>query len=329
VFRSFKAQAPTAPAAPKTPRLNPSNTPEAARACCQYSGTSSGVPGTNSTSVLAFKWSATSTSSCMPQPMPASAAVAKALGRGQGVAGQFHMPEAQAPRPAGLQFVLGAEHQAGRAGQGACRHALRKVARHEGGAGGGAVAHGAQGLAVAAGGGAGGGGNGGEHGAAAQPFGGVGFVVHGHLHQHGRLGREGGDGWGEPGGQAVGVYRHGQRHAGDAFRGQRGQGALQLLLQQAHAIHVLAQAPARVGGAAGLAAHHQGATHALFQQPDALGDGRGCDVQRARCALKVPLTDDGSQGGERGIVQHEFSFAKAGEVKTVCLYWLRLASCTA
>ena len=59
--------------------------------------------------------------------------------------GQLHMPVAQAPRPASLQFVLGAEHQAGYARQGAGGRAVGKVARHEGRAGRRPVAHGVAG----------------------------------------------------------------------------------------------------------------------------------------------------------------------------------------
>ena len=60
-------------AAARTPRLNPSSNADAARACCQYSGTSSGVSGTNSTSEPSSKWEAISAWGCRPQPSPAKA----------------------------------------------------------------------------------------------------------------------------------------------------------------------------------------------------------------------------------------------------------------
>ena len=44
----------------------------AARVCCQYSGTSSGVWGTNSTSEPSARWESISTWGCRPHPMPAA-----------------------------------------------------------------------------------------------------------------------------------------------------------------------------------------------------------------------------------------------------------------
>ena len=219
------------------------------------------------------------------------------------------MPVAQAPHPAGLQLVLGVEQQAGRLGQAARPHTLREVPRHVGRAGGGHIAHHAQRLAVAAGGRPRGAGDGGHHRAGAQPFGRVVLVVHAQLHQHRRLGREGGQRGREPGGQAVGVDGHRQVDPRPALGGDGRQRVGQFLLQQAHAVHVLAHAAPGVGGPAGLAAHHQRAAHALFQQADALRDRRGRDVQRARRAVKAALAHHGGQGMEGGVVQHRFSFS--------------------
>jgi hypothetical protein len=195
--------------------------------------------------------------------------------------------------------------------QAAGAHAAGKVARHEGWAGRRDVAHGAQGLAVAAGGGAGRARHGGQHGAAAQPFGGVILVVHGHVHQHRGLRRKGSQHRREPGGQTVGIHGYGQVHARDALRRQGWQRASQILLQQAHAIHVLAQAPPRFSGAARLFAHHQGAAHTLFQQPDALRHRRRRDVQRERRAFKTAFANDGRQCSKGRIVQHGISPSKA------------------
>ena len=88
------------------------------------------------------------------------------------------------------------------------------------------------------------------------------------------------------------------------FGSQRRQRALQFLLEQSHAVHVLAQAPACFGGPAGLITHHQRAAHALFQQPNALRHRGRRDVQRERRALEAALAYDGGQGGECRVVQH-------------------------
>jgi hypothetical protein len=79
---------------------------------------------------------------------------------------------------------------------------------------------------------------------------------------------------------------------------------MQLLLEQPHAVHVLAQAPARFGGPAGLITHDQCAAHALLQQPNALGHRRGRHMKCEGCALEAALSNDGCQGGQRRVVQH-------------------------
>ena len=194
----------------------------------------------------------------------------KGLRRRQRVARQFHVLPTQAAHPARLQFVLGAEHQAGGACQAGRVHPVGEMLVHKGRAGGGQVAHGAQGAVVATRHRACAGGDGSQHGTTPQPLGGVAFVVHRHIQQHRRAGGEGGHCGCKPGRQAVGIHRHGQPHTRLALWVQRRQAGLQLVLQQAHTVHVLAQAPAGVGGLAGLAAHHQGAAHPLFQQAHAL-----------------------------------------------------------
>ena len=131
------------------------------------------------------------------------------------------------------------------------------------------------------------------------------LVVDGHLQQHRVRGREGGDGGRQPGGQAVGVHGDGHAGARHALGCQRRQGALQILFQQLHLVHVLAQAPARFRGAAGLVAYHQRAADALFQQADALRNGRWRHVQSACRALETAFADDGGQCGEGGIIEHE------------------------
>ena len=69
--------------------------------------------------------------------------------------------------------------------------------------------------------------------------------------------------------------------------------------------------PAGLGGLAGLSAHHQGTTHPLFQQPNALRHGRRRDVQCASRTLKTAFTNHSDQFSQREIVEHEISFSKA------------------
>jgi hypothetical protein len=166
------------------------------------------------------------------------------------------------------------------------------------------------GLAVAAGGRAGRAGHGGQHGAAAQPFGGVVLVVHRHVHQHRGVAAKAASGGREPGGQAVGIHGYGQGHARDALRRQGGSVPCRSCSSR-HTVHVLAQAPAGFGGAAGLFAHHQRAAHTLFQQPDALRHRRRRDVQRARRALEAAFAHDGRQCSKGGIVQHGIQFSSS------------------
>ena len=85
---------------------------------------------------------------------------------------------------------------------------------------------------------------------------------------------------------------------------QTGQRGVQLLLQQAQPVHMLAQAPPGLGGHTGLAAHHQCTAHALFEQTNALRHGRRCDVQGARGALKTAFAHHRVQGKQRGVVEH-------------------------
>ena len=87
------------------------------------------------------------------------------------------------------------------------------------------------------------------------------------------------------------------------------QGDLQVLLQQPHMVHMLAQPPSGLGGQARLPAQHQSAAHALFEQADALGNGRRCHMQGLGGALETAFPDHSSQSGEGGIVEHEFSLS--------------------
>ena len=73
-------------------------------------------------------------------------------------------------------------------------------------------------------------------------------------------------------------------------------------------VHMLAQAPPSLGGSAGLPAHHQRTAHTLFQQPNALRNGRRCHMKCACSPLKAALFDNGSQRRKRCIVQHGISF---------------------
>ena len=56
-------------AAATSSRLKPSSKADAARACCQSSGTSIGVPGTNSMSEPSCRCAAIIARGCRPQPM--------------------------------------------------------------------------------------------------------------------------------------------------------------------------------------------------------------------------------------------------------------------
>jgi len=79
---------------------------------------------------------------------------------------------------------------------------------------------------------------------------------------------------------------------------------LQFLLEQPHAVHVLAQAAAGLRGTAGLAPHHQRAAQSFFQRPYALRYRRRRDEQRGGGAFEAALAHDGSQGRECGVVEH-------------------------
>lgn len=186
------------------------------------------------------------------------------VGRRYGVPGQFHVPVAKAAHPARLQVVLGVEDQAGCLRQTARPDAVGKVTGQITRAGSRQVAHGTQWPAVEACRGPGRSGHRRENDTAAQPRGGVILVIHRQLDQYWSRGCESGHCGCEPSSQAVRVDCDRQCHAGEAFRRQRWQCALQFLFEQSHAIDVLAKAPAGVGGAAGLAAHDQGAAHPLL-----------------------------------------------------------------
>ena len=67
--------------------------------------------------------------------------------------------------------------------------------------------------------------------------------------------------------------RDGQTHPHAALRHECRQGVLQFMLQQAHAVDVLAQTPAGLRGPTRLLAHHQGAARPRFQEPHARGHG--------------------------------------------------------
>jgi hypothetical protein len=133
------------------------------------------------------------------------------------------------------------------------------------------------------------------------------LVVDGHLEQHRRLCGKGGNGRGKPGGQAVGIHRDTERDPRHAVRRQRGQRLMQFLFEQAHAVHVLAQAPTGVRGTAGLLAHHQGAAYTLLQQAYPLRNGRGCHVHRARRAIKTALTHHSGKGRQGSVIKHGLS----------------------
>ncbi len=114
--------------------------------------------------------------------------------------------------------------------------------------------------------------------------------------------QRGGD---EPGGQAVRVDSYRQRHTREAIWRRCWQSTLQFLLKQAHTVHVLAQVPASVGRAAGLATHDKGAPQPLFQGTDALRHRRGRDEERLSRAFEAAFPDDGGQRGQCCIVERD------------------------
>ena len=67
--------------------------------------------------------------------------------------------------------------------------------------------------------------------------------------------------------------RDGQTHPHAALRHERRQRVAQFMLQQVHAVDVLAQTPAGLRRPTRLLAHHQGAAHPRLQEPHALGHG--------------------------------------------------------
>ena len=64
------------------------------------------------------------------------------------------------------------------------------------------------------------------------------------------------------------------------------------------------QALARRGGGAGLAAADQKGPGGILQRRQALGDGRGGDVQIRRGTVEEAAAMDGGKGGELGRVDH-------------------------
>ncbi len=225
-----------------------------------------------------------------PSPCPPAAAVDKRMGRRHGMPRQFHVPVAQAPHPAGLQIVLGVEDQAGRPRQAARPDAARRsgAPRRPGWRPRGSAWRPAAGCCSPPAG-------------RAVP---VTAASTAPLRSHSAV-------WSwsstasstSTGASAAKAATAGANQVarlsaltaiGSAtrvtpFRRQRRQRALQFLLEQPHAVDVLAQAPAGVGGAAGLAAHDQRAAHPLFQRTDALRHRRGRDdaapAPRARSCL--------------------------------------------
>ena len=69
------------------------------------------------------------------------------------------------------------------------------------------------------------------------------------------------------------MARDGQPHSDAFIRRERRQRVAQFMLQQVHAVHVLAQTPAGLRRPTRLLAHHQGAAHPRFQEPHARGHG--------------------------------------------------------
>jgi hypothetical protein len=106
----------------------------------------------------------------------------------------------------------------------------------------------------------------------------------------------------QPGTEAVGIDRDGQGHARRTFRCEGRQRIVQFMFEQAYAVHVLAQAPARFGGAAGLIAHHQRAAlvedsaldvplHRQHARAAAgLLDGLSRAIERAARAALLPVS---------------------------------------
>jgi len=68
---------------------------------------------------------------------------------------------------------------------------------------------------------------------------------------------------------------------------------------------VLAKPSAGFSRAARLITHHQRAANAFFQQPDPLRNGRRRDIECAGCPIEAAFSDDSSQSGQGGIVEHD------------------------
>jgi hypothetical protein len=90
-------------------------------------------------------------------------------------------------------------------------------------------------------------------------------------------------------------------------RSSPGSAPCQVLLEQAYAVDVLAQAAPGLGRAAGLVAHDERAADALLELAHALRDGRGRHVQGARRPFEAAFAHDGGKGGQGGIVEHRVS----------------------
>jgi hypothetical protein len=297
-----------------TARLKPSSKTDAARVSCQYKGTSRGVSGTNSCKVPLCRCGAIKVNGCRPQPMLASEASTKACVEGKVCRGSSTCRWHRAPHPTRLQIVLRVEHQAG------CHWArLPAVTPWENG-----TAQKRDWL---------------QPHSAWRP-------VHGCCtrwrawrwpSQPPARPHCAANSWcglrcppthsSAPGHRLQMPTRAGANQVarlsaltamGSVTRatpsGARpGNAALQLLLQQTHTVHVLAQASAGLGGLARLPAHHQSTAHPLFQQPNALRYGGRRDMQRACRTLKTAFTNHCRQSCQRKIVKHEISFSKVGQ----------------
>ena len=187
------------------------------------------------------------------------------------------------------------------------RHAMGEVLRHELRAGGGHIAHGAQRPGIAAGDAGRGGGHGGHHRAFLDALGRMVLVVDADIQQFIAFAREGRHRIHEPRAQRIGIDRELERRRHElAFGHERGIAAAQLVFQQRDLLHMQAQPAAGFGAGTGLTAQHQHLADALLQQFDALGHGRGRDVQLARRALEAAFAYHRGQGFQSGIVQHQF-----------------------
>jgi len=113
----------------------------------------------------------------------------------------------------------------------------------------------------------------------------------------------------EPGAEAVCVHGDAQVCIAGAERlaGQCRQLTMQFRFQYRDQFCVAAEPGADFGGDARASAHDERSPDSLFEEPQALRDCRGRDVQQARRAFEAALTGHGGEGREQRLIQHRIA----------------------